>query len=70
MKTLKDGTTVAARTYYYLLDYMDRHFDEKPLYQLFSKERLCDTNIDEYIRFFQKATSEDIRDLIKDQGKL
>ena len=24
------------RTYYYLLDYMDRHFDEKPLRQLFN----------------------------------
>ena len=60
MKTLKDGTEVVARTYYYLLDYMDRHFDEKPLVKLFDKERLCDTTIDEYTQFFQIATSEDL----------
>jgi hypothetical protein len=63
MKTLIDGTEVAARTYYYLLDYMDRHFDEKPLRQLFNKERLCDTNITEYTQFFQKATSDDMKEL-------
>jgi hypothetical protein len=61
MKTLKDGTEVAARTYYYLLDYMDRHFNEKPLYKLFKKERLCDTTISEYTQFFQIATDKDLK---------
>lgn len=63
MKTLKDGTQVLARTYYYLLDYMDRHFDEKPLVQLCGKERLCDTNINEYIKFFEIATQADLQEL-------
>ena len=42
---------------------MDRHFDEKPLFKLFNKERLCDTNIDEYTQFFETAARENLIEL-------
>lgn len=60
MKTLADCTPVPARTYYYLLDYMDRRFDVKPLVKLCGKERLCDVNISEYLKLFRLATEDDI----------
>jgi hypothetical protein len=63
MKQLSDGRQVSARTYYYLLDYMDRNFDDSPLYKAFGKIRLCDTTIDEYVQFFDTCTKNDLQDL-------
>lgn len=65
MKTLSDGKEVSARTYYYLLDYMDRHWDDQPLKKLCGKSRLMDTTIQEYINFFEKATADDLQELKK-----
>jgi len=61
MKTLADRTPVPARTYYYLLDYMDRNSNTKPLLKFCNKERLCDTVISEYLTFFKIAIEEDIK---------
>jgi hypothetical protein len=63
MKQLADGKQVAARTYYYLLDYMDKNFDNQPLYKAFGKIRLCDITIDEYVQFFERCTKKDLQDL-------
>lgn len=65
MKRLFDGNEVAARTYYYLLDYMDRRFDQQPLWHHCQKDRLMDTTISEYLSFFKKAVDEDIENLNK-----
>ena len=63
MKQLADGKQVTSRTYYYLLDYMDRNFDNSPLYKTFGKIRLCDTTIDEYVQFFELCTKNDLQAL-------
>lgn len=59
MKILKDGNSVPARTYYYILDYLDRHYNEHILSNLFNKERLQDLVTGEYDTVFTKAYSED-----------
>ena len=45
MKTLADGTTVAARTWYYLLDWNDRD-NFRFMHEMFDKKRLMDLTID------------------------
>lgn len=63
MKTLADGKQVTSRSFYYLLDWRDRHHDEYPLLNYFCKERLIDLTIDEYIRFFEIATTQDKKEM-------
>lgn len=60
MKTLSDGKTVTSRTFYYLLDWRDRHHDEHPLRTMFNKERLHDLTLREYIELFETATIQDM----------
>jgi hypothetical protein len=59
MKTIKNGKQVPARTYYYILDYLDRHYSEHILYSLFKKERLQDLNLGEYNTIFTKVVNSD-----------
>lgn len=62
MKELADGTTVIARTYYYLLDFND--WDNwKFLFETFGKKRLCDLNITEFRILFKHATESDYMSL-------
>lgn len=62
MKTLADGTTVMARTYYYLLDFND--LDKwKTLFSEFGKKKLHDLTKSEYIRLFEIATKKDLENL-------
>ena len=64
MKTLADGTTVVARTYYYLLDWNDRD-GWKFMQATFEKMRLMDLTIDEYIKLWIEATTKDLDSLKK-----
>ena len=59
MKLLVDGKTVTARTYYYLLDWRDRHHDKRPLQTMFGKGKLCELTLKEYFILFEKATDTD-----------
>lgn len=63
MKTIANGKEVTSRTFYYLLDWRDRHHDERPLIVMFNKERLSDLTIDEYIFLFRYATEMDVKEL-------
>ena len=63
MKTIANGKEVTSRTLYYLLDWRDRHHDERPLIVMFNKERLSDLTIDEYIFLFRYATEMDVKEL-------
>ena len=56
MKTLADGNEVTSRTFYYLLDWRDRHHDERPLQTRFGKEKLHELTLNEYINLFYEAT--------------
>ena len=58
MKTLKDGTQVSARTYYYLLDFNEK-YNWEAMVQFFNKNRLCDLTIEEYRKLFEHATDVD-----------
>ena len=60
MKTLADGTTVAARTWYYLLDWNDRD-NFRFMHEMFDKKRLMDLTIDEYIILWKEATANDLK---------
>jgi len=60
MKTLADGTTVAARTWYYLLDWNDRD-NFRFMHEMFDKKRLMDLTIDEYIVLWKEATANDLK---------
>lgn len=59
MKTLKDGTRVSSRTYYYLLDFNDDYENGRVMKELFNKDRLCDLTIDEYKKLFEIASKVD-----------
>jgi len=63
MKTLSDGTEVAARGYYYLLDWNEVNKWEY-MYKTFDKKRLCDLNIIEYRQLFCYATQIDSMKLL------
>jgi len=63
MKTLSDGKKVTSRTYYYLLDWRDRHYDKFPLTKLFNKEKLSELTLEEYIQLFELATNGDILEM-------
>jgi len=58
MKKLADGIEVAARTYYYLLDFNER-YNWEFMQQTFNKMRLCDLTIVEYRKLFEHATDVD-----------
>lgn len=60
MKILADGTEIAARTWYYLLDWNDRN-NFKFMYEMFDKKRLMDLTIDEYIVLWKEATANDLK---------
>jgi len=62
MKTLIDDVEVAARGYYYLLDWNER--DEwKTICSIYPSGRLCDLDINQYIQLFEIATKQDLEDL-------
>ena len=60
MKTLADGTTVIARTFYYLLDWNDRDY-WKFMTENFDKKRLMDLTLEEYISLWEEATKSDTK---------
>ena len=47
MKQLSDGTTVSARTFYYLLDFNDRD-NWKFISETFGKYKLSDLTLEQY----------------------
>lgn len=57
MKTLKDGTEVSARVWYYLLDYLMYH-DENHMIKLSNISRV------EFVDLFNKAVEYDKGNLI------
>ena len=56
MKTLIDGNQVSSKSYYFLLDWNDMN-DKKFIDEKFSKIRLCDLNLDEYMVLWLHATT-------------
>ncbi len=64
MKELSDKARVPARTYYYLLDYIDRNIDSNPL-AFTGKNSLRSLTLPEYITLFDKAVEADKKLLIK-----
>lgn len=58
MKELSDKARVPARTYYYLLDYIDRNIDSDPL-AFTGKTSLHSLTLPEYITLFDKAVEAD-----------
>lgn len=62
MKTLKDGTEVSSRSYYFLLDFNDRD-GWKTLLQEFGVMKLHELNIEQYTRLFEIATQREIENL-------
>ena len=62
MKTISDRSQVAARTYYYLLDFNDR-FGKEFMFQKFGKMRLGELTSNEYRQLFEHATDIDKADL-------
>lgn len=59
MKTLSDGIEVAARGYYYMLDWNEVN-EWAYMYETFDKKRLCDLTIKEYAQLFSYSTQIDL----------
>lgn len=59
MKTLSDGTEVASRTYYYLLDFNELD-NWSFIRSEFGKHRLNELTIGEYCLLWQYAISKDL----------
>lgn len=56
MKTLKDGTNISSRMYYYLLDYV--------MYRMAGhKISVIGLTKEEFMDLFSKATQEDMKEL-------
>ena len=67
MKTLADGTTVVARTFYYLLDWNNWNNYEF-IYKNFNKKRLMDLSIEEYVMLWKHATYNDLKYLNQNEN--
>ena len=61
MKTLKDGTNVSSRVYYYLLDYKDKNLET--FINMFDNVGLRDLDINQFRHFFIMATLRDRNNL-------
>jgi hypothetical protein len=67
MKTLTDGTQVAARVYYYLLDF-NECTNWKYICEELNKKKLHELNKNEFIALYQHAINIDLQ-ILKEKGQ-
>lgn len=65
MKTLKDGTQVSGRSYYYLLDFNNREECET-IIKLSSQNKLDELNLTQYVELFYIATLRELTEWNKE----
>lgn len=63
MKTLRDGTQVTSRSFYFLLDWNEKD-SWKTLRNIINRNTLHDCNIEEYTTLFAVATDAELKDML------